>query len=58
MLNLVLEAEATGVQAYLGAVPYFSTGSPYLTVAAAIQGTEARHTSVLTIVRNLLGGEQ
>ena len=54
VLNLVLEAEATGVQAYIGAVPFFSTGSPYLTVAAAIQGTEARHTSVLTIVRNAL----
>lgn len=54
VLNLVLEAEATGVQAYLGAVPFFSTGSPYLSTAAAIQGTEARHTSVLTIVRNVL----
>ena len=54
VLNLVLEAEATGVQAYLGAVPFLSTGSQYLAIAAAIQGTEARHTSALTIVRNLL----
>ena len=59
VLNLVLQAEATGVQAYLGAIPCFTTGSPYLPIAAAIQGTEARHTSVLTIVRNALvaGGQ-
>jgi hypothetical protein len=54
VLNLVLEAEATGVQAYLGAIPSFTTKSPYAQTAAAIQGTEARHASVLTIVRNLL----
>ncbi len=54
VLNLVLQAEATGVQAYLGAIPFLSTGSQYLAVAAAIQGTEARHTTALTIVRNLL----
>lgn len=54
VLELVLEAEATGVQAYLGAIPSFTTKSPYLQTAAAIQGTEARHTSILTIVRNLL----
>lgn len=54
VLDLVLEAEATGVQAYLGAIPCFTPKSPYLQTAAAIQGTEARHTSVLTVVRNLL----
>lgn len=54
VLDLVLEAEATGVQAYLGAIPSFTTKSPYAQTAAAIQGTEARHTTVLTIVRNLL----
>ncbi len=54
VLNLVLEAEATGVQAYLGAIPCFTTKSPYAQTAAAIQGTEARHTSILTIVRNIL----
>ena len=53
-LDLVLEAEATGVQAYLGAIPCFTTKSPYAQTAAAIQGTEARHTSVLTLVRNIL----
>jgi hypothetical protein len=57
VLDTVLEAEATGVQAYLGAITYFSTKSPYLPTAAAIQGTEARHTSVLTIVRNLLSSQ-
>lgn len=56
VLDLVLEAEATGVQAYLGAIPSFTTQSQYLPTAAAIQGTEARHTSVLTIVRNILYG--
>ena len=54
VLDLVLEAEATGVQAYLGAIPSFTTKSPYAQTAAAIQGTEARHTTVLTVVRNLL----
>ena len=56
VLDLVLEAEATGVQAYLGAIPSFTAQSKYLPTAAAIQGTEARHTSVLTIVRNILYG--
>lgn len=54
VLDLVLEAEATGVQAYLGAIPCLTTKSPYAQTAAAIQGTEARHTTVLTIVRNFL----
>ena len=57
VLDLVLEAEATGVQAYLGAIPCFTTKSPYAQTAAAIQGTEARHTSVLTVVRNLLSSQ-
>jgi len=53
VLDLVLEAEETGVQAYLGAIPSFGTKT-YVATAAAILGTEARHTSVLTIVRNIL----
>ena len=57
VLDLVLEAEATGVQAYLGAIPSLSTKSQYAQIAAAIQGTEARHTSVLTIVRNILSSQ-
>ena len=56
VLDLVLQAEATGVRAYLGAIPLFSAKSAYLPVAAAIQGTEARHTTTLTIVRNQLFG--
>lgn len=57
VLDLVLEAEATGVQAYLGAIPSFKVKSPYAQTAAAIQGTEARHASVLTIVRNILSSQ-
>jgi hypothetical protein len=57
VLDLVLEAEATGVQAYLGAIPSLTTKSPYAQTAAAIQGTEARHTTVLTIVRNVLSAQ-
>lgn len=57
VLDLVLEAEATGVQAYLGAIPSLTAKSPYLATAAAIQGTEARHTSILTIVRNILSSQ-
>lgn len=54
ILELVLQVEATGVRAYLGAIPLLSMNSKYLQIAAAIQGTEARHTSVLTIARNQL----
>lgn len=57
VLDLVLQAEATGVQAYLGAIPSLTAQSKYLATAAAIQGTEARHTSVLTIVRNILSSQ-
>lgn len=57
VIDLVLEAEATGVQAYLGAIPFFASKSPYLQTAAAIQGTEARHTSIMTIVRNILSSQ-
>ncbi len=52
-LELVLMVEATGVRAYLGAIPLLSAQSPYLQVAAAIQETEARHTTTLTIARNV-----
>lgn len=54
ILELLLQVEATGVRAYLGAIPLFSQGSKYLQTAAAIQATEARHTSILTILRNVL----
>jgi len=52
-LELILMVEATGVRAYLGAIPLLSAQSPYLQVAAAIQETEARHTTTLTIARNV-----
>ncbi len=53
VLDLLLTVERTGVQAYLGAVPKLKT-KLFVTAAAAIQGTEARHTTVLTIVQNRL----
>lgn len=55
VVNLVLQAEALGVRAYLGAIPSFST-TQFLQIAAAIQGTEARHTAVVAVIRNRLFG--
>lgn len=54
VLELVRVVEATGVGAYIGAIPRFAT-STYLGAAAAIQGTEARHTAVITAIINTLG---
>lgn len=56
VLNVVLDAERTGVAAYLAAVPLFAPGSPYLQTATSIQGTEARHTAVLFGLANILNG--
>lgn len=57
VVELVRLAEATGVKAYTGAVTYFSSAnSPYLQTAAAIEGTEARHTAVITAILNGLTG--
>lgn len=53
VLSLVLLAENTGLRAYLGAVPLLKTRA-FITAAAAIQGTEARHTAVLTSIQNEL----
>lgn len=53
VLALMIDVEATGVSAYLGAVPYLKTKF-FVTAAASILGTEARHTSALTIVQNNL----
>lgn len=53
VLDLVLTVEGVGVRAYLGAVPKLRTRL-FITAAAAIQGTEARHTAVLTAVQNEL----
>ena len=52
VMQLVYTAELTGVSAYTGAIPFFSSKS-YLPVAAGILGTEARHTAVLAAVLNL-----
>ena len=55
VVELVRVAEATGVMAYLGAIPSFKT-TTYLQTAAAIEGTEARHTAVITAILNGLDG--
>jgi hypothetical protein len=52
--ELVLDAERTGVAAYLGVLPSLSTANNYRQIAAAIQGTEARHTTVIYIIINRL----
>lgn len=57
VVDLVLLAEQTGVQAYIGAIPFFKTKT-FLQTAAAIQGTEARHTAAITVVSNRLFNEQ
>lgn len=53
VLDLLYTVESTGTQAYLGAIPSFATHT-YLAKAAAIQGTEARHTATLAVVNNIL----
>jgi len=55
VVQLIYAVEGTGVQAYLGAIPFFSPTSPYLQTAASIQATEARHTCATAIVLNTLG---
>ena len=55
VVELVYTAEKTGVAAYLGAIPFFAN-KEFLAVAAAIQGTEARHTAIFADVINDLFG--
>ncbi|MBC8137452.1 MAG: ferritin-like domain-containing protein [Fibrella sp.] len=55
IVNLLRVVEATGTEAYLGAIPFFETKT-YLAVAGGIQATEARHTAVITAVQNTLFG--
>jgi len=50
-VELVYAAELTGVSAYTGAIPFFASKT-YLSVAAAIVGTEARHTTAVSILLN------
>ena len=51
-VQLVYAAEQTGVSAYLGGAGVLTPGSSNLTYAAAIVGTEARHTTAVAIVLN------
>jgi len=51
-VQLVYAAEQTGVSAYLGGAGVLTPGSTNLTYAAAILGTEARHTTAVAIVLN------
>ena len=53
LLDLVLAAEAIGVTAYLGALPFISDPAT-AQIAAAIQGIEARHTATLAVANNIL----
>lgn len=53
--NLIYTEELTGVSAYLGAIPSFADKT-YLSIAAAILGTEARHTAAVAIIVNTLAG--
>ncbi len=59
VVNLIYTAERTGTGAYLGAVPFFSRAAikTLIPIAAAIQGTEARHTAIFADVLNDLFGE-
>lgn len=51
-VQLVYAAEQTGVSAYLGGAGALTPGTNNLTFAAAILGTEARHTTAVAIVLN------
>jgi hypothetical protein len=53
--GLIYTAELTGVSAYTGAIPSFASGpatDSYIQIAAAILGTEARHTTAVAIGLN------
>lgn len=55
--EIVYDAEFTGVGAYLGAVPFLAGADvPTLRIAAAILGTEARHTAVFADILNDMFG--
>ena len=53
ILAMLIDVEATGTAAYLGAIPFLRT-KIFLTTAAGIQGTEARHAALQTIQNRLL----
>ena len=51
-VQLVYAAEQTGVSAYLGGAAALTPGGTYLGIAASILGTEARHTTAVSILLN------
>ena len=51
-VQLIYAAEQTGISAYLGGAGVLTPGSANLTYAAAILGTEARHTTAVAIILN------
>jgi len=57
VVTLIHTLEMGGVGAYLGAIPSFRTKT-YLPVAAAILGTEARHTAIIANILNGLSGRE
>ncbi len=57
VVTAIYRAENTGAMAYLGAIKFLQVGSPYLQIAGAIQGTEARHTAVVAAILRQLTGD-
>lgn len=53
VMEIILDAERTGVAAYLGGIKFISDKGTRQ-IAAAIQGVEARHTSLIYIAINRL----
>lgn len=53
LMEQLYDVERTGAQAYLGAIKFFPD-KKYVQIAAAIQGTEARHYAAIAEVNNLL----
>ena len=53
ILAMLIDVEAAGTMAYLGAIPFFRT-KIFLTTAAGILGTEARRTAALQSIQNRL----
>lgn len=56
VLNLTYTLEQGGTSAYLGAIPFFAT-KQFIPIAAAIQGTEARHTAIFADILNDMFGQ-
>ncbi len=50
LLTQIVPLEETGVRAYLGALTYLKPSKAYLTAAATIYSTEARHSAALNYI--------